>query len=97
MKRMAFEQTTACEPACFEKWVLCKGRYGIIGAGGDKTAVRTKTGRYQHLVTAYEKYGDPVNPVAGLRYRTKYLFIHSNAIQVHEQSNNRSISLAMPA
>lgn len=71
MKRMTFEQTTACEPACFKKWVLCKGRYGIIGAGGDKTAVRSQNGRYQHLVTAYEHYGDPVKPAGGLRYRTK--------------------------
>jgi hypothetical protein len=26
MKRVTFEQSTACEPACFKKWVLCKGR-----------------------------------------------------------------------
>jgi hypothetical protein len=71
MKRMTFEQTAACESACFEKRVLCKGRYGIIGAGGDKTAVRTQNGGYQHLITAYEKYEEPVDPAVGLRYRTK--------------------------
>jgi len=71
MKRMTFEQTAACESACFKKRVLCKGRYGIIGAGGDKTAVRTQNGGYQHLITAYEKYGEPVNSAVGLRYRTK--------------------------
>ncbi len=71
MKRMTLEQTAACEPACFKKWVLCKGRYGIIGAGGDKTAVRTQNGGYQHLITAYDKYEEPVDPAVGLRYRTK--------------------------
>ena len=71
MKRMTFEKSPACESACFKKRIPCKGRYGIIGAGGDKTAVRTQNGGYQHLITAYEKYGGPVYPVAGLRYRTK--------------------------
>jgi hypothetical protein len=66
MKRMTSEQTTACEAACFKKRIFCKGRYGIIGACGDKTAVRAQNGGYQHLITAYEKYGSPVDPVARL-------------------------------
>jgi|GEM_PF-3656500 len=64
MQRMAFKQTTACKAECFKKRIFCKGRYGIIGACGDKTAVRAQNGGYQNLVTAYKNYGSPVYPTA---------------------------------